>query len=175
MADVMSWSDHNTDSVGSLLWTTDVPRDACNLLYASVSYDTSETGQKPVDMWFMACTVHFIGPSDHFSRQFSFLPRLITCSQQNPNTKKWEEKKITTVIFKTRGHLSRLAWPTQRDGLSRLASPRHALRCAAWPGKTSPDPCPRPVATSGCSHRYCSIKALCITVTPSASIYPSFR
>ena len=90
---VMSWSDHNTDSVGSLLWTTDVPRDACNLLYASVSYDTPETGQKPVGMWFMACTVHFIGLSGHFSRQFSFLPRSITCSQQNPSTKKNERKK----------------------------------------------------------------------------------
>ena len=60
----------------------------------------------------------------------------------------------TTVFFKTRGHLSRLAWPTQRDGLSCLASPRLALRCAAWPGMTNPDPCSRPVATSGCSHRY---------------------
>ena len=59
-----------------------------------------------------------------------------------------------TVFFKTRGHLSRLAWPTQRDGLSCLASPRLALRCAAWPSETNPDPCSRPVATSGCSHRY---------------------
>ena len=58
------------------------------------------------------------------------------------------------VFFKTRGHLSRLAWPTQRDGLSCLASPRLALRCAAWPSETNPDPCCRPVATSGCSHRY---------------------
>ena len=59
-----------------------------------------------------------------------------------------------TVFFKTRGHLSRLAWPTQRDGLSCLASPRLALRWAAWPSKTNPGPCSRPVATSGCSHRY---------------------
>ena len=59
-----------------------------------------------------------------------------------------------TVLFKTRGHLSRLAWPTQRDGLSCLASPRLALRCAAWPSKTNPDSCSRPVVTSGCSHRY---------------------
>ena len=57
-------------------------------------------------------------------------------------------------FFKTRGHLSRLAWPTQRDGLSCLASPRLALRCAAWPGKTNPDPCSRPVVKFGCSHRY---------------------
>ena len=64
------------------------------------------------------------------------------------------EIMVYTVFFKTRGHLSRLAWPTQRDGLSCLASPRLALRCAAWPGKTNPDPCYRPVATSGCSHRY---------------------
>ena len=59
-----------------------------------------------------------------------------------------------TVFFKTRGHLSRLAWPTQRDGLSCLASPRLALRCAAWPGKTNPDSWSRPLATSGCLHRY---------------------
>ena len=66
---------------------------------------------------------------------------------------KWCRKK-NTVFFKTKGHLSRLAWPTQRDGLSCLASPRLALRCAAWPSKTNPDPCSRPVATSGCSYRY---------------------
>ena len=59
-----------------------------------------------------------------------------------------------TVFFKTRGHLSRLAWPMQRDGLSCLASPRLALRCAAWPGKTNPDLCSQLIATSGCSHRY---------------------
>ena len=59
-----------------------------------------------------------------------------------------------TVFFKTKGHPSRLAWPTQRDGLSCLASPRLALRCAAWPGKTNPNPCSRSLVTSGCSHRY---------------------
>ena len=69
-----------------------------------------------------------------------------------------------TVFFKTRGHLSRLAWPTQRDGLSCLASPRLALRCAAWPSKTSPDSCSRPVATSGCSHRYYNDNAKCINI-----------
>ena len=68
------------------------------------------------------------------------------------------------VFFKTRGHLSRLAWPTQRDGLSCLASPRLALRCAAWPSKTSPDSCSRPVATSGCSHRYYNDNAKCINI-----------
>ena len=65
-----------------------------------------------------------------------------------------KNRTLYTVFFKTRGHLSRLAWPTQRDGLSCLSSPRLALRCAAWPSKTNPDPCSRPVATSGCSHRY---------------------
>ena len=60
---------------------------------------------------------------------------------------------LHTVFFKTRGHLSRLAWPTQRDGLPCLASSRLALRCAAWPDKTNPDPCSRPVATSGRSLR----------------------
>ena len=81
-----------------------------------------------------------------------YLLALIQCSV------KIESKSVAalrgTVFFKTRGHLSRLAWPTQRDGLSCLASPRLALRCAAWPSKTNPDPCSRPVATPGCSHRY---------------------
>ena len=80
------------------------------------------------------------------------------------NTKRWWR----TVFFKTRGHLSRLAWPTQRDGLSCLASPRLALRCAAWPSKTNPEPCSRSVATSGCSHRYYNSivhNAKCINIT----------
>ena len=34
-----------------------------------------------------------------------------------------------TAFFKTRGHLSHLAWPTQRDGLSCLSLPRFVLCC----------------------------------------------
>ena len=75
-----------------------------------------------------------------------------------------QSQLYNTVFFKTRGHLSRLTWPTQRDGLSCLASPRLALRCAAWPCKTSPDSCSRPVATSGCSHRYYNDNAKCINI-----------
>ena len=67
----------------------------------------------------------------------------------------WQQGK---VFFKTRGHLYRLAKPTQRDCLSCLALPLLAVCCAAWPGKTNPDQCSRPVATSGCSrHRSGSI------------------
>ena len=49
--------------------------------------------------------------------------------------------------FQNQGYLSCLAWLTQRDGLSYMASHRLVLCCAAWPGS-------RLVATSGCPHRY---------------------
>ena len=91
-----------------------------------------------------------------FVLNISYLPQLGYSYNSYHRPLSWGVSTVHThtVFFKTRGHLSRLAWPTQRDGLSCLASPRLALRCAVWPGKTNPDPCPRPVATSGCSHRY---------------------
>ena len=85
----------------------------------------------------------------NFSRKHKYL--LHDRSLIGPSTKR--AFNYITVFFKTGGHLSRLAWPTQRDGLSCLASPRLALRCAAWSDKTNPDPYSRPLATSGCSHR----------------------
>ena len=84
----------------------------------------------------------------------TFCRQYFNCIFLNRTIPYWVKFFGHTVFSKTRGHLSRLALPTQRDGLSCLASPRLALRCAAWPGKTKPDPCSRPVATSGCSQRY---------------------
>ena len=107
---------------------------------------TVETAILCIVMFLLLCRVWLSHSFSLYKQSFS-IHRMI-CRQFS-----WYSTK-DEVFFKTRGHLSRLAWPTQRDGLSCLASPRLALRCAAWPGKTNPDPCSRPVATSDCSHRY---------------------
>ena len=112
------------------------------------------------------CVVYFVGSRSDCIALMYFLIFYFFSNHHNKCHPKWTKwfpvynlmlvlkyETKHTVFFKTRRHLSRLAWPTQPDGLPCLSSPQLTLRCAAWPGKTNPDPCSRSVATSGCSLR----------------------